>query len=99
MTTRTYDFIAIGIGPFNLGLACLVQPIKEINSLFIDQNAAFDWHPGMMLENSSMQTPFIADLVTLASPSHPLSFLNYIKQKDVFTHFIFGKISFIAQRI
>ncbi len=81
MTTKIYDFIAIGIGPFNLGLACLVQPIQEINSLFIDQNPSFNWHPGMMLESSTMQTPFMADLVTLASPTHPLSFLNYIKKK------------------
>nr|CBA75451.1 conserved hypothetical protein [Arsenophonus nasoniae] len=98
MTTRTYDFIAIGIGPFNLGLACLVQPIKEINSLFIDQNAAFDWHPGMMLENSSMQTPFIADLVTLASPSHPLSFLNYIKQKGRIYSFYIRENFFLLRK-
>jgi len=24
---KIYDFIGIGIGPFNLGLACLAQPI------------------------------------------------------------------------
>ncbi|MFS1537493.1 MAG: lysine N(6)-hydroxylase/L-ornithine N(5)-oxygenase family protein [Candidatus Phlomobacter fragariae] len=98
MTTRIYDFIAIGIGPFNLGLACLVQPIKEINSLFIDQSAAFDWHPGMMLENSSMQTPFIADLVTLASPGHPLSFLNYIKQKGHIYSFYIRESFFLMRK-
>lgn len=98
MTTRTYDFIAIGIGPFNLGLACLAQPITEINSLFIDQNAVFDWHPGMMLESSTMQTPFIADLVTLASPSHPLSFLNYIKQKGLIYSFYIRESFFLLRK-
>ncbi|MEY4921629.1 MAG: hypothetical protein RLY17_346, partial [Pseudomonadota bacterium] len=74
MSMRPYDFIAIGIGPFNLGLACLTQPLNDVHSLFIDQNPGFDWHPGMMLESATLQTPFMSDLVTLASPTHPLSF-------------------------
>ncbi|CDH06273.1 hypothetical protein XBO1_2220059 [Xenorhabdus bovienii str. oregonense] len=98
MTTKTYDFIAIGIGPFNLGLACLVQPIKEIASLFIDQKAGFNWHPGMMLESSTMQTPFMADLVTLASPTHPLSFLNYIKQKGHIYSFYIRESFFLMRK-
>ncbi|QTL38949.1 lysine N(6)-hydroxylase/L-ornithine N(5)-oxygenase family protein [Xenorhabdus budapestensis] len=98
MTTKTYDFIAIGVGPFNLGLACLVQPIKEITSLFIDQKAGFDWHPGMMLENSTMQTPFMADLVTLASPTHPLSFLNYIKEKGRIYSFYIRENFFLMRK-
>ncbi|MDE1481629.1 lysine N(6)-hydroxylase/L-ornithine N(5)-oxygenase family protein [Xenorhabdus bovienii] len=98
MTTKTYDFIAIGIGPFNLGLACLVQPIKEITSLFIDQKAGFNWHPGMMLESSTMQTPFMADLVTLASPTHPLSFLNYIKQKGRIYSFYIRESFFLMRK-
>lgn len=77
----TYDFIAIGIGPFNLSLACLCDPIKEINALFLDQNPGFDWHPGMMIENTHLQTPFMSDLVTLADPTNPYSFLNYIKKQ------------------
>ncbi|MBC8951996.1 lysine N(6)-hydroxylase/L-ornithine N(5)-oxygenase family protein [Xenorhabdus sp. PB62.4] len=98
MKTKIYDFIAIGIGPFNLGLACLVQPIQEISSLFIDQKPAFDWHPGMMLENSTMQTPFMADLVTLASPTHPLSFLNYIKQKGRIYSFYIRESFFLMRK-
>ncbi|MEQ1965012.1 lysine N(6)-hydroxylase/L-ornithine N(5)-oxygenase family protein [Xenorhabdus khoisanae] len=98
MKTKIYDFIAIGIGPFNLGLACLVQPIQEMSSLFIDQKPAFDWHPGMMLENSTMQTPFMADLVTLASPTHPLSFLNYIKQKGRIYSFYIRESFFLMRK-
>lgn len=74
---RPYDFIGIGIGPFNLGLACLTQPLNDVCCLFIDQKAGFDWHPGMMLESATLQTPFMSDLVTLASPTHPLSFKLY----------------------
>lgn len=76
-----YDIIAIGLGPFNLSLACLTDNITDIKSLFLEQRSHFDWHPGMMLESAHLQTPFMSDLVTLADPTHPLSFLNYIKQQ------------------
>ncbi len=77
---NSYDFIAIGVGPFNLGLAALTNPIKELNGLFIDRAETFDWHPGMMLESTTLQIPFLADLVTLADPTNPFSFLNYAKE-------------------
>jgi lysine N6-hydroxylase len=81
MQNTTYDFIAVGVGPFNLGLACLTQPIKDINGLFFDKNEAFNWHPGMLLEDTTLQIPFLADLVTLADPTSSFSFLNYIKEQ------------------
>jgi len=80
MQHKIYDFIGIGIGPFNLGLAALSQPLAGVNSLFLDMQSSFNWHPGMLLEQATMQTSFIADLVTLADPTHPCSFLNYAKQ-------------------
>ena len=76
----TYDLIGIGLGPFNLGLACLTEPIDELSSLFLDQNPDFDWHPGIMLDSATLQTPFLSDLVTLADPTSPYSFLNYLKE-------------------
>ncbi|WP_017977112.1 lysine N(6)-hydroxylase/L-ornithine N(5)-oxygenase family protein [Actinopolyspora halophila] len=76
----THDFIAIGVGPFNLGLACLTEPIGELNGLFLERKPDFDWHSGMMLESSTLQTPFLADLVSMADPTSPFSFLNYLKE-------------------
>ncbi|WP_042378000.1 lysine N(6)-hydroxylase/L-ornithine N(5)-oxygenase family protein [Streptacidiphilus melanogenes] len=76
-----HDFVAIGLGPFNLGLACLSEPLAELNGVFLERKPEFDWHPGMMLEQASLQTPFLADLVTLADPASPYSFLNYLKQQ------------------
>ena len=76
-----YDFIGIGIGPFNLGLACLTDPIDDLNGLFLDQRSQFHWHPGLLFEDARLQTPFMSDLVTLADPTSPYSFLNYIKQQ------------------
>jgi len=74
------DFIAIGLGPFNLGLACLTEPIDELDGLFLEARPRFEWHPGMLLDSATLQTPFLADLVTLADPTSPYSFLNYLKE-------------------
>jgi lysine N6-hydroxylase len=75
-----HDFIAIGLGPFNLGLACLTEPIDGLNGLFLEAKPDFDWHSGMFLEGSTLQTPFMSDLVTLADPTSPFGFLNYLKE-------------------
>ncbi|KAA1246367.1 lysine N(6)-hydroxylase/L-ornithine N(5)-oxygenase family protein [Aquimarina sp. RZ0] len=75
------DFIGIGIGPMNLGLACLTEPISDLNGLFFDKREKFDWHPGMLLQDTTLQIPFMSDLVTLADPTNPFSFLNYIKKQ------------------
>ncbi|MCW1249453.1 lysine N(6)-hydroxylase/L-ornithine N(5)-oxygenase family protein [Acaricomes phytoseiuli] len=78
---RVYDLIGIGVGPFNLGLAALADPVAELDVLFLDQAEEFNWHPGMMLPDAHLQVPFIADLVTMADPTSPYSFLNYLKQQ------------------
>lgn len=78
-SNRVYDLIGIGVGPFNLGLAALTAPLVELDTLFLERSPRFDWHPGMMLESSTLQVPFLADLVTLADPTSEYSFLNYLK--------------------
>ena len=79
--TTTHDFVGIGLGPFNLGLACLTEPIAELDGVFLDSKPDFEWHAGMFLEGAHLQTPFMSDLVTLADPTSPYSFLNYLKEK------------------
>ncbi len=81
MSNSVADFIAVGVGPFNLGLACLTDPIENLNGIFLDKKEKFDWHPGMLLQDTTLQIPFMADLVTLADPTNKFSFLNYIKEK------------------
>ncbi|MEW7278718.1 lysine N(6)-hydroxylase/L-ornithine N(5)-oxygenase family protein [Aquimarina sp. 2201CG1-2-11] len=78
---KIVDFLAIGVGPFNLGLACLTEMLDSVNGIFLDKSEKFDWHPGMMLQDTTLQIPFMADLVTLADPTNPFSFLNYIKEQ------------------
>ncbi|MCX4471965.1 lysine N(6)-hydroxylase/L-ornithine N(5)-oxygenase family protein [Micromonospora sp. NBC_01655] len=76
----THDVIAVGLGPYNLGLACLTEPLTDLDCLFLEARDSFDWHPGMLLETVRLQTPFLADLVTLADPTSPYSFLNWLKE-------------------
>ncbi|SDO36945.1 lysine N6-hydroxylase [Streptomyces sp. cf386] len=79
--TKTHDFVGIGLGPFNLGLACLTEPIAELDGVFLESKPDFEWHAGMFLDGAHLQTPFMSDLVTLADPTSPYSFLNYLKEK------------------
>ncbi|WP_432057000.1 lysine N(6)-hydroxylase/L-ornithine N(5)-oxygenase family protein [Streptomyces sp. bgisy022] len=80
-TGTVHDFVAIGLGPFNLGLACLTEPIAELDGVFLESKPDFEWHAGMFLDGAHLQTPFMSDLVTLADPTSPYSFLNYLKEK------------------
>ncbi|PZR51972.1 L-lysine 6-monooxygenase [Xylanimonas oleitrophica] len=76
---KTHDVVGVGLGPFGLGLAALAQPLADVDALFLDQAPEFRWHPGMMIEGSTIQVPFLADLVTMADPTSPYSFLAFLK--------------------
>ncbi|NUV64351.1 SidA/IucD/PvdA family monooxygenase, partial [Streptomyces sp. CAI-85] len=67
------DLVGVGIGPCNLSLAALAHPLAELDAVFYDQAPAFAWHPGLLLDGSRIQVPFLADLVTLADPTSPWS--------------------------
>lgn len=89
---RMYDLIGIGIGPFNLGLAALIEEQPTLTSIFFDKEEGFNWHPGMLIEQSDLQVPFIADLVTFADPTNKYSFLNYVhKQNRLFQFFFYRR--------
>ncbi|KRF20012.1 alcaligin biosynthesis protein [Nocardioides sp. Soil797] len=74
------DFVAIGLGPFNLGLAALTDPIEDLDGVFLEARPHFDWHPGMLLDDATLQVPFMADLVTMADPTSRFTFLNHLKE-------------------
>ncbi|GII99134.1 lysine N6-hydroxylase [Sediminihabitans luteus] len=78
MSAHVHDVLGVGIGPFNLGLACLADPL-DLDAVFVDQAPEFRWHPGMMIDGATIQVPFLADLVTMADPTSPYSFLAYLK--------------------
>lgn len=76
---RVHDFVAVGLGPFNLGLAALAEPVDDLEGVFLEARQELAWHPGMMLDDATLQVPFLADLVTMADPTSPYSFLAFLK--------------------
>ena len=75
---RRYDAVGVGIGPFNLSLAALLQPHKEISSCFFDRAKEFQWHPGLLFPEATIQVSYLKDLVTLADPTSRYSFLSFL---------------------
>lgn len=80
MSTHVHDVVGIGVGPFNLGLACLAEPLPDLDCVFLESRGEPSWHPGMMLEDVTLQVPFLADLVTMADPTSSFSFLAFLKE-------------------
>ncbi|MEU8104937.1 SidA/IucD/PvdA family monooxygenase [Nonomuraea muscovyensis] len=97
MTAR-YDLVGVGIGPFNLSLAALSDGVPGLRSLFLDAKPAFSWHPGLLMEGTVLQVPFLADLVTMADPTSPWSYLNYIRNHDRMFPFFFSERFHIPRR-
>ncbi|MGW1891918.1 lysine N(6)-hydroxylase/L-ornithine N(5)-oxygenase family protein [Streptomyces sp. NPDC002004] len=87
----TRDLVGIGIGPFNLSLAALAQPLAELDTAFYEQQQSFHWHPGLLIDGATLQVPFLADLVTLADPANPWSFLAYLRARERLFPFYFAE--------
>ncbi|MCW2812930.1 MAG: hypothetical protein JWN84_385 [Nocardioides sp.] len=78
--SAVHDVVGIGVGPFNLGLACLADPVEDLDCVFLEARDELAWHPGMMLDDATLQVPFLADLVTMADPTSRWSFLSWLKE-------------------
>ncbi|MEM6730759.1 MAG: SidA/IucD/PvdA family monooxygenase, partial [Myxococcota bacterium] len=76
------QLLAVGCGPFNLSLAALASRIPGLEFTALEATPEFRWHPGLMLDDATLQVGFLADLVSLVEPTHPLSFLAYLKDRD-----------------
>lgn len=92
------DVVGVGLGPFNLGLAALLDGVDDVRAVFLDQRDGFDWHPGLLLDDAEIQVPFLADLVTLADPTSRHSFLNYLHEHDRLYRFYFHERFQILRR-
>ncbi|WP_202979389.1 lysine N(6)-hydroxylase/L-ornithine N(5)-oxygenase family protein [Natrinema versiforme] len=87
-----YGVLGVGLGPFNLGLAALLdgaEPALELDAIFLERDPEFAWHEGMLIEGVTLEVPFLADLVTMADPTNPYSFLNYVRERDRIYEFYF----------
>lgn len=89
--TPVHDLVGIGIGPFNLSLAALADRIGSLRTLFLDRTPEFRWHPGLLIDGTTLQVPFLADLVTLVDPTSPWSFLAYLRAHDRLFPFYFAE--------
>jgi lysine N6-hydroxylase len=89
MSAPVYDLAGIGIGPFNLSLAALTDQATDAEAVFLDDQPEFSWHPGMLLDGTTLQVPFLADLVTLVDPTSPWSFLSYLRHHERLFPFYF----------
>lgn len=93
-----YRCIGIGAGPANLSLASLLHPHHEISNLFLDRKAAFGWHDGQQLPNTSLQVSLLKDLVSLADPTSRFSFLSYLHSQRRIYHFINAQFAAVPRK-
>lgn len=93
-----YDCIGVGVGPSNLSMAALAEPIKQkLNISFLEGKEIVDWHPGMLLKDTKMQIHFCKDLVTLVDPTSPYSFLNYLSKSGRLCQFFNKKLNIVSR--
>jgi lysine N6-hydroxylase len=95
---KVYDIISVGIGPFNLGMAAMVDALPQLDCIFFDQSKEFNWHAGMLLPNAGLQVPFYADLITVVDPCSKFTYLNYLKEKQMLFRFAIHENNFITRR-
>lgn len=95
--SKILDLVGIGIGPFNLSLASLLDK-TNLEYTFFDQKAEFSWHSEILFKDSDMQTSFLKDLVTSVDPTSPYSFLNYLVANGLFHVFMNTERTNISRR-
>ncbi|MFI1355984.1 lysine N(6)-hydroxylase/L-ornithine N(5)-oxygenase family protein [Streptomyces sp. NPDC020898] len=83
-----YRCLGVGVGPANLSLASLLHTRPDVVSLFLDRKDSFSWHDGQQLPGNTLQVSLFKDLVTLADPRNPFSFLSYLHDHGRLYHFL-----------
>jgi lysine N6-hydroxylase len=78
MSEEALDLVGVGIGPSNLSLAALLDPVDTISRGFFERREAFFWHEGQMLPEVELQQIYVKDLVSLVAPCSRFSFISYL---------------------
>lgn len=91
------DLAGIGIGPFNLSIAALLNETHALQYRFFDNKPHFAWHPGLLLPEAYMQTSYLKDLVTAVAPTSAVSFLSYLVDNKRFYRFLSTEINMISR--
>ncbi len=99
MTDADYDLLGVGLGPFNLGLAALLDEAPAaLDAVFLEQNPEFNWHEDTLIKGTTLEVPFLADLVTMVDPTNRYSYLNYLQAENRLYDFYFYEEFFIPRR-
>lgn len=83
-----FDVVGAGLGPFNLSLAALVEPLPEVRARFFEVPPSCQWHRGIMVPGANLQVSFLKDLVTLVDPTSAFSFLSYLASEGRLYRFL-----------
>ena len=97
-TQEVFDVVGVGIGPFNLSVAALLDPIDSLSSCFLEAKKKFEWHPGLMLPEATLQVSYLKDLVTLADPTNPYSFLSFLFKEKRFYRFLHADFQRVTRK-
>jgi len=89
---HVHDLVGIGFGPSNVALAIALEEKRHagrpFDTLFIEKQLSFAWHPHMLLDQAHMQISFMKDLATLRNPTSRFTFINYLHEKGRLTDFV-----------
>lgn len=98
-STDVHDLLCVGFGPASLAIAIAMHdklasrakcgsasPSPRV--LFLEKQARFAWHAGMLLRGAKMQISFLKDLATLRDPRSKFTFLNYVHENGRLIDFI-----------
>jgi L-ornithine N5-oxygenase len=99
---EVHDLICVGFGPASLAIAIALHDAIDTSSgllgdtshkgrspkvCFLERQARFVWHAGMLVPGSKMQISFIKDLATVRDPRSEFTFLNYLHNHDRLVQF------------
>ncbi|MFI7241469.1 lysine N(6)-hydroxylase/L-ornithine N(5)-oxygenase family protein [Streptomyces qinglanensis] len=84
------DLVGIGFGPTNLALAVALEEAAapRPSALFLEKRPWLAWHPGMLIEDATMQVSFLKDLATLRNPRSAFGFLSYLQDRGRLVDFV-----------
>jgi len=89
-----HDLVCVGFGPASLAIAVALHDALEAGTLqqapkvlFLEKQAGFAWHAGMLLPGAKMQISFVKDLATLRDPRSNFTFLNYLHDQGRLVEF------------
>lgn len=95
----TADVVGVGFGPANLALAIALAERPDttrppLRTRFLERQAEFGWHRGMLIDGATMQVSFLKDLATPRCPTSPFGFLAYLHAAGRLAEFINRKSFF-----